>query len=116
MCSKEKTVTHPYVLKLVAAYPEVTEIWLIGSRAGGTAGIASDWDYLVFANQKVLRSLRQRKWFNSPEIDLLVVHDGNRFAKPWSDGPRTKAGSLADWDWQRTSSSEGNLSCNEISR
>jgi hypothetical protein len=99
-------VTDAYVTELVAAYPEIAEVWLIGSRAEGTPRTDSDWDYLVFANRKILHSLRQRKQFNSPEVDLLIVHDGNQFTKPWRDGSRIKAGSLVDWHWQRISHTE----------
>ena len=96
-------MTNTYVLELVAAYPEITEVWLIGSRAQRTARNDSDWDYLVFGNRRVLRSLRQRTQFNARTVDLLVVYDGNQFSKPWRDDTRTKAGSLNDWNWQRIS-------------
>ncbi|HYU13330.1 MAG TPA: nucleotidyltransferase domain-containing protein [Stellaceae bacterium] len=99
-------MTDTYVSALVATYPEISEVWLIGSRAEGNARTDSDWDYIVFGNQQILNSLRQRKQFNAPEVDLLVVHDGNRFTKPWRDGTRIKAGSLADWHWRRTSPTE----------
>lgn len=96
-------MTSQYIRELTIAYPEITDAWLIGSRAQGTERYDSDWDYLVFANQFVLRSLRQRVRFNSPKIDLFVVYDGNQFAKPWRDGDRAKKGSLTNWDWHRTS-------------
>ena len=96
-------MTGNYVLKLVGAYPEISEVWLLGSRAQGTARSDSDWDYLVFGSHRVLRSLRQRNGFNVPEVDLLVVYDGNNFSKPWRDGNRVKGGSLKDWDWRRIS-------------
>lgn len=96
-------MTDGYVLELVKAYPEISEVWLIGSRAQGAGRPDSDWDYLVFANVRVLRSLRQRARFNSKHVDLLVVHDGCHFSKPWRDDDRTKKGSLKDWEWHRTS-------------
>ncbi|HEX3535844.1 MAG TPA: nucleotidyltransferase domain-containing protein [Stellaceae bacterium] len=94
------------VEKLAAEYPEITAVWLIGSRAMGSARPDSDWDYVIFGSKHVLNSPRQRREFNLPNVDLLVVHDGNRFAKPWRDEGRIKAGSLSDWDWQPTSEGE----------
>ena len=99
-------MTDQYIRELLAAYPGINEVWLIGSRAEGTAKADSDWDYLVFADRQILHSLRQRKQFNSSNVDLLVVHDGNGFKKPWRDGPRTKAGSLVHWEWHRRSETE----------
>jgi predicted nucleotidyltransferase len=41
-------MTTQYVAELTATYPGIREVWLLGSRANGTATEASDWDYLVF--------------------------------------------------------------------
>ncbi|MGE5268897.1 MAG: hypothetical protein ACM3JG_04405 [Thiohalocapsa sp.] len=93
-----------YVSELVAVCPDISAMWLIGSRAQQTADLNSDWDFIAFGNAKALRSLRQRKALNKAMVDLLVVYDGNRFEKPWreSDG-RKKKGSLRDWEWQQIS-------------
>lgn len=37
--------------------PNITEIWLIGSRAAGTAKDDSDWDFLVFGDAMCLEEL-----------------------------------------------------------
>jgi predicted nucleotidyltransferase len=99
-------LTDSLVQKLTAAYPDITEVWLIGSPATGSARPDSDWDYLAFGNRLVLNSLRQRREFNLPNVDLLIVHDGNRFAKPWRDNAGVKAGSLRDWEWRVISDDE----------
>lgn len=79
------------------------ETWLIGSRANGSAHAGSDWDLLVFGDAALLDVLK--KEFPLADADVLVVHDGNEFCSPWSDSKgRIKSGSLAQWKWDRKSS------------
>jgi predicted nucleotidyltransferase len=92
-------VTAAYIERLVTKYPDIGEIWLMGSRANGTHRPDSDWDYFVFGNERILRSLARRRKFHQPDIDPLIVYDGNQFRKPWADGPRWKTGSLSAWQW-----------------
>jgi hypothetical protein len=99
-------MTTAYVGKLAVSYPAIAEVWLIGSRADGSAQNTSDWDYLVIADQGTLESLSAKPEFNDPEVDVLVVYDGDNFRKPWLDGDREKHGSLTGWDWNRTSETE----------
>jgi predicted nucleotidyltransferase len=73
-------------------------VWLIGSRAAGSASPNSDWDYLVFADRQTFDDLARNEAFNDPEIDLLVVYDGDQFSKPWPDDSRQKKGSLLGWE------------------
>lgn len=108
-------MTFQYIHKLVANYPDVIGVWLIGSRAEGSERPNSDWDYLVFANHGVLRSLIQRKNFKTSEIDLLVVYDGDRFMKPWRDGSLIKRGSLSGWQWERISETEATYKATKFS-
>jgi hypothetical protein len=84
-------------------YPSIKQIWLIGSRADGSAKPSSDWDYIVMADQSALDALSVDSRFNDPAIDLLVVYDGDQFRKPWPDGSREKHGSLTGWNWKETS-------------
>jgi predicted nucleotidyltransferase len=94
-----------YIAALVGAYPAVKEIWLLGSRANGSHRPDSDWDFLVFANQRVLNSLTRNSRFKRPDVDLLVVYDGDKFCKPWRDPKkaRKKRGSLSGWEWKSLS-------------
>lgn len=99
-------MTTEYLKELVASHPAIAEVWLIGSRADGSARPTSDWDYLVIADQGTLESLSAKPEFNALDVDLLVVYDGDNFRKPWPDGDREKHGSLSGWDWNQTSETE----------
>src|SRR3954451_23854366 len=96
-------MTADYCKELLRAYPGIKQIWLIGSRAGGSAKSSSDWDYIVMADQSTLDALSAASHFNDPVIDLLVVYDDNQFRKPWPDGDREKRGSLTGWEWKEIS-------------
>ena len=102
----DPVMTAAYIDAILAAYPSIREVWLIGSRATGSAKPSSDWDYIVFADQITLQSLTDDRRFNNPHMDLLVVYDGDSFRKPWLDGDREKHGSLSGWDWKQTSGGE----------
>ena len=99
-------MTNSYIKELVDAYPDISEIWLIGSRAAGTQRDDSDWDYLVFGDERILRSLTRRKRFKVPGVDILIVYDGKHFKKPWVDNGRRKHGSLSCWCWRTVSPTE----------
>ena len=96
-----------YVSELVTKYPRIREIWLIGSRANGSATADSDWDYLAFADEETFIRLKSDPQINRDGVDLMVVRDGVNFASPWTDGNRQKQGTLAKtgggWDWKRCS-------------
>jgi hypothetical protein len=83
----------------------IKQIWLIGSRANGSAEVASNWDFIAFANKELLNLLSAGTALNWPDVDLLVVYDraGDQFRKPWKDANGEKHGSLSSWDWQKTS-------------
>jgi hypothetical protein len=59
---------------------------------------------LVFADERTLERLRKCDELRLPELDVLVVTDGDRFENVW--GPRKLSGSLARWAWQRVSPDE----------
>lgn len=81
-------------------------VWLIGSRANGTARKNSDWDLLVMGDAELLERLSRTA--PTPNVDLLVLFDGESFASPWDSGSSKvrKSGSLSDWAWRQTSESE----------
>lgn len=91
-----------YIEQLVSSYPKITSIWLIGSRANGTATKNSDWDFMIFGSKDILKSLRTDSRFHFDLIDLLVVYNGRDFEKPW--GEKSKSGSLSEWNWKEADS------------
>lgn len=93
-------MTEPYIRELVAAYPAIREVWLYGSRANGSVTPGSDWDYLAFADAGTLADLSRDVRFHVEGIDLMIVTDKVRFAKPWIDDGRQnpKAGTLTTDD------------------
>ena len=79
------------------------EIWLIGSRANGTAKETSDWDFVVFGGREVLAALQREARVAS--LDLLVVVDDDTYIGPWprvEDG-EPKTGNWKLWKWQKLS-------------
>lgn len=94
-------MTNEYIRKLTDKYPQMREIWLIGSRANDQERQESDWDYVAFADSTTLEQLRADTDLNEPNIDLLVVHNGDSFESPWvHEGQQQKRGSLTDWEWR----------------
>jgi len=102
-------MSQDYIDRLVRAYPSISEVWLIGSRANGRARDTSDWDYMVFADEDLVPSLRADTSFTAPNIDLLIVNpDRVRFRKPWPEPEgHHKRGWLDEsengWRWTTTS-------------
>jgi predicted nucleotidyltransferase len=84
-----------YIDQLIEKSPEITDVWLIGSRANGNATACSDWDFLVFGCANTFDVVKNDKSLHCPEIDLLVVI-GGEFSKPYGD---SKIGSLHEWEW-----------------
>lgn len=91
-----------YLLDTLRRDRDCAEVWLIGSRANGTAGTDSDWDFLVFGRRRLLTKLATRFPSSPIRVDLLIVWDGNHFRSPWTEPGRRypKKGSLASWRWR----------------
>lgn len=85
-------MTQKYIERLVNAYPSIREVWLLGSRAHGSARPDSDWDYLVFCDDaRDFNNLHQDKQFDVPNIDLLLMCPGlDEATKPWPDSETWK--------------------------
>ena len=104
MSADSKFDVETYVLKVAAEHPNVTEMWLFGSRANGTATEKSDWDILAFADEATLNALRNDIELHEPRVDLLIVKSANgSFEKPWG---KKKSGSLENLQWNRLSNTE----------
>lgn len=93
-----------FIFRITGTYEAIEEVWLIGSRANGTARPDSDWDLLVFADEPTFQRMRKNRRLRRAEIDCLVVRDGNEFREPW--GRRPKHGDLSGWGWTTISQSE----------
>ncbi len=92
-------MTQQYVKELTGAYPGIREVWLLGSRANGTATEVSDWDYLVFlGDDRIFNALCQDRRFKRSGIDLLVIGSlGDIASCPWTeDDGYTKTLGLGD--------------------
>ena len=93
--------TLEYIVSLASHAPEITSIWLYGSRANGNSSSASDWDFLVFGSELTLAWLTAERRFHCLNTDLLVVTDMEHFRNAW--GNKAKSGSLTDWEWKEES-------------
>ena len=47
-----------YIHDLKRAFPRITSIWLVGSRANDTARDDSDWDFLVFSSSPISEDIK----------------------------------------------------------
>ena len=83
---------------LVKAAPGIKEIWLLGSRANGTARDDSDWDLLVLGDDETLKAFRRNPSLHRPDVDCLVATN-DQFVNAW--GEKMKSGSMPAWEWVR---------------
>ena len=82
------------------------EVWLIGSRANGTAKPRSDWDFVVFGGHQILSALQRETPVAS--LDVLVVVDAHTYVSPWprlGDG-QPKKGTWSQWKWHKVTEDE----------
>lgn len=86
----------------------VEAAWLIGSRANGGAQPRSDWDILLFGTESTPAKVANGWPKGVPNLDLLVVYDGENFRSPWSrpDTGTFKRGSLSSWEWKEVQPDE----------
>ena len=83
--------------------PMLSSVWLIGSRANGTATPKSDWDFIAFGTPDSLEFLRRAVHLHREDTDFFVVTNGDDFAAAW--GATHKTGSLKEWEWKQDSDS-----------
>jgi hypothetical protein len=74
------------------ACPGIDQVWLLDHRSD-----PPQWDLLAFADRRSLETLRERSLGRRPDVQLLVVVDGERFEPAWGDHA---AGRLDDIDWR----------------
>jgi predicted nucleotidyltransferase len=87
-----------YLEQIVSVAPGVREIWLVGSRANGTARPDSDWDFIVFGDSHTFSQLQAAADLHRIDVDCLVVSDSDAFESAW--GSKSKRGSLSKWKWR----------------
>jgi predicted nucleotidyltransferase len=105
-----------YINRLSERYPGVAEIWLLGSRCTGSpVRESSDWDPLAFADLDTLDAMRRDLDVREPDMDLLVVTDGDCFEQPWiEDGYQIpKRAYLSSWGWKGMSTDARTLEYSE---
>ena len=90
-----------FILTVIDRCNGIQSVWLIGSRANGTASESCDWDLIAFGSKTVLDCLRRTLELHRPDVDFFVVTNGNEFENAW--GGREKTGSLTHWKWQEIS-------------
>jgi len=83
-----KDIIRNFIKELSGNYPDIREIWLIGSRANNDAVRPdSDWDFIAFANESTHSLIQndknlQKKALNL-SIDLLVEKESGVFRSVW---------------------------------
>lgn len=90
-----------FVANVAASCRELSSIWLIGSRANGTATSKSDWDFIAFGSEEAYECLQASPQIHRTRTDFLVVTNGNDFRNAW--GETDKTGSLSKWEWKSVS-------------
>ena len=90
-----------FIAEIAATCPELRSIWLIGSRANGTATSKSDWDFIAFGSEAAHECLQASTQIHRRRTDFLVVTNGDDFRNAW--GRKKKGGSLCEWEWKAVS-------------
>jgi predicted nucleotidyltransferase len=98
MSNAEKVDILEFVRHLVNVAPGIKEIWLLGSRANGTAREDSDWDLLVLGDEETLKTFRRNPSLHRADVDCLVATN-EQFVNAW--GEKAKSGSMPAWKWER---------------
>ena len=86
-----------YLDDLLNTVDGIRSIWLLGSRANGTATLESDWDFFVFGENIVFEQIQVSQKFPAGHIDLLIVSADGSFRKPYG---HMKSGDLNSWGWR----------------
>ena len=93
-----------FLKQLGAVSPGLSSVWLVGSRANGTARPTSDWDFLAFGSEETLTFLQSATALHRQETDFLVVTNGEDFQAAW--GEPQKTGSLSEWQWSQLTATD----------
>jgi len=91
-----------FIRSVLASCLDISAVWSIGHDAD--EGECPELRLLAFGNDGVLQRLRRCDPLHRPDVEFLVVVDGDRFVTAW--GPAIWSGSLARWAWRQTSPRE----------
>ena len=87
-----------FVSHLVLCSVDIRAVWHVGSCDEQALAALSVCELLAFGDGRALASLRKNEHLHRPDVDLLVVIDGDRFENAW--GLRRLSGSLSRWAWR----------------
>jgi hypothetical protein len=88
-----------FVRRIVARCSDIRAAWSLGN-ADALRAVELDYDeLLLFGERGTLTRLRASAHLHRSDVDVLVVHDGDRFENAW--GRRRVSGSLARWAWRQ---------------
>lgn len=93
-----------FLREVLASSLDIRSIWWIGHAPREERRDAPPLQLLAFGSAAVLERLRKSDRLHRPDVELLVVLDGDCFASAW--GPALWTGSLARWAWRETSPGE----------
>ena len=97
-----QTELSAFLSRLLMRSLEIRAVWSIGDADGAAkATDVAAYELLVFADRPTLEVLRKSDHLHRPDVELLVVIDGDRFENAW--GQRRLSGSLARWAWRQIS-------------
>lgn len=88
-----------FTRRVLAACLDIHAVWSIDHAPGEPWADSGQCRLLVFGDPSALRRLRMCDALHAPDIEVLVVVDGDAFASAW--GPTTLPGSLARWAWRQ---------------
>src|ERR1043165_8950463 len=92
-----------FIRSVLASCLDISAVWSIGHEPHDEDE-SRELRLLAFGNDGVLQRLRRCDPLHRPDIEFLVVVDGDRFVTAW--GPAIWTGSLARWAWRQTSPRE----------
>lgn len=93
-----------FVRTVLSSCLDIGPVWSIGHQPGDEETPCGDLRLLAFGNEAVLQQLRRSDRLHRPDIEFLVVVDGDRFVAAW--GEALWSGSLARWAWRQTAPRE----------
>jgi hypothetical protein len=93
-----------FVRTVLSSCLDIGPVWSIGHQPGQDENLCGGLQLLAFGNAAVLERLRRSDRLHRPDIEFLVVVDGDRFVAAW--GEALWSGSLSRWAWRQTAPRE----------
>jgi len=89
-----------FVRTVLSSCLDIGPVWSIGHQPGEDENECGGLRLLAFGSDAVLERLRRSDRLHRPDIEFLVVVDGDRFVAAW--GEALWSGSLSRWAWRQT--------------